>query len=78
MGAPCDTLGLTTTFGSQRHMQAVNWKERRNPQKNNNNNFLNKYIYILPWMSANCRYWAFLYLQGDKFVTPLLMDKMGP
>ncbi len=29
-------------------------------------------------MSANCWYWAFLYLQGDKFVTPFLMDKMGP
>jgi hypothetical protein len=69
MGAPRDTLGFTTAFGSQRHMQAVNWKERRNPQI---------YIYILPGMNANCRYWAFLYLQGDKFVTPFLMDKMGP
>jgi hypothetical protein len=68
MGAPRDTLGLTTAFGSQRNMQAVNWKERRNPQ-------------IYKYLSVNeCKLSVlgiFICTRGQ-ICYSFLMDKMGP
>jgi hypothetical protein len=67
MGAPRDTLGLTTAFGSLRHMQAVNWKERRNAQ-------------IYKYLSVNeCKLSVlaiFISTRGQ-ICYAFLMDKMG-